>query len=171
MAISEEDYQREHAAMLGRVTLVWNDCHYAVFLIFHVLSGMTWERSQAVFFSLKVDRAQRQATIALLKEVLSSDNDHGMFETGKNLLNKLDSLADERNLATHTMWGVMMPEREITPHPHMRHHSLLKKDFRAQFEGLTTWLAELTVDLFQFSDALHVHLDSIAERAARTEAE
>jgi hypothetical protein len=167
MTISEEDYVREHAAMLGRVTLAWNDCHYAVFHIFHDLSGMTWERSQAVFFSLKVDRAQRQATIALMKEVLSSDNDRGMFETGKNLLNKLDSLADERNLATHTMWDVLMPERKITPHPHTRHHSLLKKDFIAQFEGLTTKLADLTVDLFQFGDCLHVHLTSIAERAAR----
>ena len=93
------------------------------------------------------------------------------FELGKNLLNKLDSLADERNLATHTMWAVLMPEREITPHPLMRHHTLLKKDFRAQFEGLTTRLAELTVDLFQFGDALHVHLDSIVERAARTAAQ
>ena len=66
MAISEEDYVREHAALLGRAKLVWNDCHDAVFFIFHDLSGMTWEKSTDVFFSLKADRAQREATVKLL---------------------------------------------------------------------------------------------------------
>jgi hypothetical protein len=171
MTISEEDYQREHAALLGRVTLAWNDCHYAVFNIFYDLSGMTWEQSQAVFFSLKADRAQRQATIALMKEVLASENDQGMFVAGKNLLNKLDGLADERNIATHTMWVVMMPQREIVPHPHMRHHANLKEDFRTQFDNLSTKLGELARDLLYFDATLRAHLDSIAERAARTAAQ
>lgn len=171
MTISEEDYQREHAAMLGRVTLAWNDCHYAVFHIFHDLSGMTWEKSQAVFYSLKADRAQRQATIALMKEVLASDNDQGVFEVGQNLLNRLDGLADERNLATHTMWAVMMPEREITPHPLMRHHANLKEDFRTQFDGFSTKLSKLARDLLYFDATLRAHLHSIAERAARTAAQ
>jgi hypothetical protein len=39
--VSDEEYQNEHAAMLGRVTLAWNDCHSTVFTIFHDLSGMT----------------------------------------------------------------------------------------------------------------------------------
>ena len=64
MAISEEDYVRDHAALLGRAKLAWNDCHDAVFFIFH--GGMTWEKSTDVFFSLKADRAQREATVKLL---------------------------------------------------------------------------------------------------------
>ena len=60
MAISEEDYVREHAALLGRAKLVWNDCHDAVFFIFHDLSGMTWEKSTDVFFSLKTGRSARR---------------------------------------------------------------------------------------------------------------
>jgi hypothetical protein len=66
MAISEEDYVREHAALLGRAKLAWTDCHDAVIFIFHDLSGMTWEKSTDVFFSLKADRAQREATVKLL---------------------------------------------------------------------------------------------------------
>jgi hypothetical protein len=33
----------EHAALLGRVTLAWNDCQYLVLSIFHALSGASWE--------------------------------------------------------------------------------------------------------------------------------
>ena len=168
MAISEEDYVREHAALLGRAKLAWTDCHDAVFLIFHDLSGMTWEKSTDVFFSLKADRAQREATVKLLKEVLPSDNDQGMSQKGKDLLDKLDVLADERDSATHTMWAVMMPQREITPHPLMPRHPHLKDDFKAQFENLTIELGKLLRELFKFDAALRVHMESIAERAART---
>jgi hypothetical protein len=40
MTINDEDYQSEHAAMLGRVSLAWNDCHMAGFTIFYDLSGI-----------------------------------------------------------------------------------------------------------------------------------
>jgi hypothetical protein len=53
-------------ALLGRAKLAWTDCHDAVIFIFHDLSGMTWEKSTDVFFSLKADRAQREATVKLL---------------------------------------------------------------------------------------------------------
>jgi hypothetical protein len=35
-----------------------------VFSIFHDLSGMSWTNTQAVFFSLKADSAQRDITVA-----------------------------------------------------------------------------------------------------------
>jgi hypothetical protein len=65
----------------------------------------------------------------------------------------------------------MMPEREITPHPLMRHHATLKEDFRAQFDGFSTKLSKLARDLLYFDATLRAHLHSIAERAARTAAQ
>jgi hypothetical protein len=150
--------------MLGRVTLVWNDCHSAVFTIFHDLSGMTWENSQAVFFSLQADQAQRRMTRALMRQVLASENDQPMLEHGEKLLKNLDDLAKERNVATHTMWAVLMPDREITPHPSMPRSSRLQKDFKTQFEKLTMKLAKLLRALIQFNAALSVHLGSIRDR-------
>ena len=37
--VTEDDYYEEHAALLGHVTLAWNDCQYMVLSIFHTLSG------------------------------------------------------------------------------------------------------------------------------------
>jgi hypothetical protein len=44
-----EDYA-EYAALIGHVTIAWNDCHSFVFSIFHELTGMDWDRSKAIFF-------------------------------------------------------------------------------------------------------------------------
>jgi hypothetical protein len=112
-----------------------------------------------------VDRAQRDVTIALMKEVLATDNDRQLREWGEELLGKLNGLADLRNIATHTMWAVMMPQREVTPHPHMPRHKLLQEDFRTQFENLTTKLSKLFRDLLQFDAALRAHRDSASRRS------
>jgi hypothetical protein len=41
----------EHAALLGRVTLAWNDCHY--------MSDEGWEKACATFFEQKYDHNRR----------------------------------------------------------------------------------------------------------------
>src|SRR5216684_2202670 len=66
--------KEEHAAMIGRVAVAWNDVQFAVSQIFWLLSGMPQKRAHAVFFALRTDAAQRDITNAAALDVLSDDN-------------------------------------------------------------------------------------------------
>jgi hypothetical protein len=161
--ITEEEYYNEHAALLGHVTLAWNDCHYMVFLIFHTLSGLSWEQASAIFLALKNDQHRRDITLELMKEILK--NDQQLKALGTRLLGQLGSLAGERNAATHTMWVTVMPDRqffpeaepEIQPHRHLPSKNL-KADFRFQFSNLTTNLRNLFRQLLDYEAAVYTHL-------------
>ena len=142
----------EHAALLGRVTLAWNDCHYMVLLIFNILSDEGWEKACATFFEQKYDHNRRGITLKRMKKVLKSKNDKLMLEKGTRLLEDLANLALERNLATHTMWASLpiqtmwtigTPKNEIRPHPAVPKPENLEEDFKYQFTSLTTKLGSL----------------------------
>jgi hypothetical protein len=163
--ITDDKYYEDHAALLGYVTLAWNDCHYVVLWIFHTLSGVSWGKACAIFFAQNSDHNRRGITLALMKEVLNTNNDEPMREKGTELLNQLTKLAVERNLATHTMWATVMPQREIQPHPALPRHKKLKEDFKSQFSNLTTNLRKLLRGLMLFDAALRVHLESSRARA------
>jgi hypothetical protein len=161
MADFEDDelYYDQHAALLGHVTLAWNDCQSMVMDIFHELSGMSWEKSTAVFLALKSDQSQRDITVALMVAALNGANDKDMCEMGTRLIGQLGNLAGERNAATHTMWVTVMPDRRIEPRPSLPRPKILKPDFKAQFEALTKKLRDLFRKLLKFSAALRVHLE------------
>jgi hypothetical protein len=157
-SVSDADYYNEHAALLGHVTLAWNDCHYMVLSIFHTLSGLSWGKAIAVFLALKSDHDRREIALALMTEVLNTDNDRLLREHGSQLLGRLAGLGGERNAATHTMWITVMPEREVRPHPALPRPKILKDDFRSQFAELTTKLRDLFHELMRHHAALRVHL-------------
>lgn len=165
MADTEDDdrYYDEHAALLGHVTLAWNDCQSMVLEIFHVLSGMNWDKSTAVFLALKSDQSQRDITLALLATALNRDSDKPMRDLGTTLIGQLGSLAGQRNAATHTMWITVMPGRKVEPHPALPRPKTLKEDFKTQFEVLTQKLRQLFRELLKFSAALRVHLEQRAK--------
>jgi hypothetical protein len=158
----EDRFYNEHAALLGHVTLAWNDCQSMVMDIFHRSSGMDWDKSTAVFLALKSDQSQRDITVALLKSVLNREADSGMCELGTSLVGRLGTLAGERNAATHTMWVTVNPSRRIEPHPAIPRPKNLKANFKDQFENLTTNLRKLFRDLLKFQAALRVHLEQRA---------
>jgi hypothetical protein len=165
---TQEKYFEDHAALLGHVTIAWNDCHYMVLSIFHTLSGVTWEMAYAIFLALKSDHDRREITLALMKEVLSTNNDQPMREWGTRLLGQLAGLAGERNLATHTMWVTVKHEgqpEEVRPNPALPQPKKLKVDFRSQFSNLTTSLRNLFRELLDYDPALRVHLESSRTRA------
>jgi hypothetical protein len=170
--VTDDKYYDDHAALLGHVALAWNDCHFMVLVIFHTLSGVSWEKACAIFLALKSDHDRREITLALMKEVLNTNNDQPIKDCGSRLLGQLGALAGERNLATHTMWGTVMPDRqffphqffpqakpEVRPHPSLPRAKNLKKEFRSQFSKLTTNLRELFRDLMDYEAALHEHLE------------
>src|SRR5262245_12475626 len=72
MTVTEDEYYEQHAALLGHVTLAWNDCHSIVLSIFHSLAGVSWEKAYAIFLALKSDHARREITLALMNEVLNT---------------------------------------------------------------------------------------------------
>jgi hypothetical protein len=164
--LTEDKFYDEHAALLGHVTLAWNDCHSMVLSIFHTLSGLSWEKAYAVFLSLKSDHDRREITLALMSEVLNTENDRGLREHGTKLLGQLAGLGGERNLATHTMWVTVMPRREVQPHPELPRPRNLKDDFKSQFADLTTKLRDLFRKLLLFHAGLRVHLEQRDEPAA-----
>jgi hypothetical protein len=114
-ADDEDRFYNEHAALLGHVTLAWNDCQSMVMQIFHTLSGTSWAQSTSVFLALKSDQSQRDITVALLLAVLNRADDDGLRQLGTSLVGQLGSLAGERNAATHTMWITVMPSRKVEP--------------------------------------------------------
>jgi hypothetical protein len=163
---NENRYYNEHAALLGHVTLAWNDCQSMVLGIFHQLSGLTWDKAAAVFLALKSDQAQREITIALMGAVLNTDNDSGMRDLGTRLIGTLGKMAGERNAATHTMWVTVLPERKVEPHPTLPKPKTLRPDFKSQFEALTLNLRELFREFLKFEAALRVHMEQSANRIA-----
>lgn len=157
--VSDADYYNEHAALLGHVTLAWNDCHYMVLSIFHILSGLSWSDAHTKFLALRSDHDRRGITVALVTEVLNTDNDRPLREHFTKLFGELANLANERNVATHTMWVTVMPSREVKPHPALPRPDKLKDDFKAQFTELTAKLRELFHELWRHHAALRVHLE------------
>jgi hypothetical protein len=177
---AQQKYIEDHAALLGRVTLAWNDCHYRVLLIFNILSGEDWEKACATFFDQPTDQNRRGITRTRIKKVLDSENDKQLREKGTQLLDALDNSAKERNLATHTMWAsvpihtmwtVGTPKNEIRPHPAVPKPENLEADFESQFTSLTTKLGSLLEELEYYEDALATHLEIRRARAQENLAE
>jgi hypothetical protein len=171
---AEGKYYEDHAALLGRVTLAWNDCHYMVLLIFNTLSDEGWEKACTTFFEQPSDHNKRGITQTRIKEVLNTENDGQMREKGTQLLDNLAKLAVERNLATHTMWAsvpihtmwtIGTLKNEIRPHPAVPKPENLEEDFESQFTSLTTKLGSLLRELELYESALAVHLEITRARA------
>jgi hypothetical protein len=163
----EDRFYNEHAALLGHVTLAWNDCQSMVMQIFHTLSGTSWVQSTSVFLSLKSDQSQRDITIALLLAVLDRAGDDPIRQLGTSLVGQLGSLAGERNAATHTMWITVMPSRKVEPHPAIPKPKMLKPDFKSQFENLTQKLRKLFRELLNYDAALRLHLEQTRKNSKK----
>jgi len=158
--ITDENFYNEHAALLGHVALAWNDCHSVVLSIFHTLSGVSWQNASSIFLALKSDHDRRETTLALMDQVLSTDNDRTIREWGTQLLGQLGNLGYEGTVATHTMWVTVMRQRKISPNPDLpKPPKHLKEDFKSQFSKLTTNLRYLFRELLLHHSALRVHLE------------
>jgi hypothetical protein len=80
--VTDDEYYAKHAALLGRVTLAWNDCHYMVLCIFCTLSCDSWTKACATFFEQNSDHNRRGITLTRMKKVLNTKNDELMQEKG-----------------------------------------------------------------------------------------
>jgi hypothetical protein len=125
----------ERAALIGKVTIVWNICQSLVYSIFHRLTGMARPNSRAVFFSLKADTAQRDITLALAQSELSDQPQ--LLAKIVHVIHRLNQLSTERNAAIHTMWAILDPKEGLRPHPQVTHNKTLDiNDPWGQFDRL-----------------------------------
>jgi hypothetical protein len=65
------DLMTEHAELLGRLVVAWNEVHWLVYVLFAKFSGMEPEQAKDVFFELKSDRSQRGIALAASKTALA----------------------------------------------------------------------------------------------------
>ena len=130
----------EHAELIGRVAIAWNDVQRLIYLLFEHFSELPSEKAQAVFGAIGVDRTQRRIVLALGRIAMADDPD--LVKRLGKALHALDKMAEERNAAIHTSWGVDLHTRRMAPANNMPVHSALKEDFVAQFTKLRDQLWE-----------------------------
>jgi hypothetical protein len=140
-----DDPANQHAAMLGHVSVAWNDVHWMLYRIFDVLSSMPTHQSQAVFFAIKADSTQRDVVQALAKVSLRSHSE--LLTQFTELMKQIGRIAGDRNAALHTMWATHYPSRRVTPSPWVPRHGALADDYQTQFTKITEDLRNIFREL------------------------
>jgi len=146
------DLITEHAELIGRVVIAWNDVQWLVSVLFVDFSGMPDEQARDVFFTLKSDFAQRDIVLAAGKTALAKYP--ALWEQLQKTIKAINDLAGERNAAVHTMWGVewvywggMSYSAKIGLLPGVRPHKRLRDDFVAQCAELRQKLEDHSMEL------------------------
>ena len=134
MSIQEQDFVTEHAALIGRVAIAWNDLNYMLSYLFQQFSTIPNDRARAIYFSLKSDATQRKVLMAVAKIALAPHPD--ILHSFKVCMGQIDALAGERNAAMHTSWVVAVSGDQFVPAREIPAHRALKPDFPAQFQSL-----------------------------------
>ncbi|MGO9686542.1 MAG: hypothetical protein ACLPTZ_28870 [Beijerinckiaceae bacterium] len=140
MSVQEQDFVTEHAALIGRVAIAWNDLNYILSYLFERFSVMPSDRAAAVYFSLKSDATQRELLMAVAKIALAPHPD--ILQSFKDCMGQINALAGERNAAMHTSWAVAVSGDRFVPAPQIPTHRALKPDFAAQFQSLRERLTD-----------------------------
>ncbi|MHC2526256.1 hypothetical protein [Rhizobium leguminosarum] len=107
-ALGEKEWQ-EHAALVGAVTLAWNQTVHQLLRVFCHLTGLESPLAEAIFFSPQSDSAQRNLVKRVAAAVgLAEQN----WKTLEKLLKRLEKASRGRNLATHMIFGITAFDQE-----------------------------------------------------------
>ena len=116
-----------HAALIGRVTLMWSDVHAQVGQLFEDFCASEEVRKR--YWETQSDRTQRQLLLAVGSVVLQDYPDlRGRLE---KTLAEIDRLAGDRNAAIHTYWAIDLPAEKILRHQRIPSHKRLRADFNS----------------------------------------
>ena len=147
-----DDLLKGQAELVGRVAIKWNSTHYAVYLLFETITGMTaaWE----VFWALKADTAQRDITLGAAVPLLKDQPE--LLRRLRMSFNKLGALAGERNAIVHAAWSVILkpPHHEartveVERFVPIRKYPKLEDDLYKQAKRLHSDLAGLEEELIK----------------------
>lgn len=92
------------APLIGKINMAWGDAQYWVYASFYYLMKEDILRSEAIFFTLRSDDAQRKVTLEVAEKILPFCRDPTLLEDTREAINKLAKLAGKRNDAIHAMW-------------------------------------------------------------------
>jgi hypothetical protein len=143
----DRDVVAEHAALIGRVAIAWNDLSYLLSVLFQMLSGMPELKAREVYFTPPSDTAQRNLLAAVAKVALKPHP--SILKELADCLDGITRLSGQRNAAIHTSWVISIPGNEFVPSPAVPTHKALKQDFVTQFEALKTDLNNKWFELFE----------------------
>ncbi|NKJ02967.1 hypothetical protein [Novosphingobium sp. SG707] len=150
MALGEKEWH-EHAALIGRVTLAWNqNVHQLLRVLIH-LTGIESPVADAIFFSPQSDSAQRKLIKRVAEAVELGEQYRASLE---KILKRLEEVSSGRNLATHVIFGISAFDPEtnhwgatVVPTLNPPQDSRLQPDFTAQFQAVEQKLHALHRDL------------------------
>lgn len=147
----QPDPLREHYELIGSVAVAWNDVQRLIYLLFQHFSELPSAKAHAIYGAIGADRTQRRIVLALGRIVMAGHPD--LINRLSAVLRALDRLAEERNAAIHTSWGIDLQTRTMAPANNMPVHSALKEDFVAQFRKLKDELRD------HFFALHHIYVD------------
>ena len=156
MSIDISEFELD-VQLIGGITIGWSAAHSAVYALFAALSGLSLERSKAIFFAIKQDLAQREMTLALAKVTLVEHPD--CLERATSLLKQISSLSGDRNAAIHSFWFVSKEQKgALVINPYAKIHGKLDiENHRRQFLELAAKLNEVSSALCSLLVDLHEH--------------
>ena len=151
MAVLGEKEWRDHALLIGAVTLGWNRAVHQLLRAFTHLTGVESPLADVIFFGSQSDSAQRRMLVRVAKTVELTDDGRDRLIA---LIRRLDTASISRNLATHTIFGVTAYHKatdrwgpKIVPMLDPMEGSRLKEDFEAQFRDVENELGVIIREL------------------------
>jgi len=148
------------AETIGRVTIAWNEAHFVLAALFNSLSGADMRQSEAIYYAIKNESAQRDIIRAVANVTL--ENHPAILSRLTTALSRIGELSGRRNAAIHTVWAFSIPRNKMLPVPTIPHHRKLDEaQTVAQFSGLLADISEVVSDLIEVrKDALHALHDT-----------
>ena len=130
---------RPYALAIGELTLAWNDLHETLAMLFCTVMGGGWVGHYlAIWHAIKVDRAQRDILMAVLKSKRTPGLSLGrpeVYEHAKWICDRANEIEDSyRNNAIHApLWGTKNSIVPLTGLGHKRAANLADKNFLSEF--------------------------------------
>lgn len=147
MAVFGEKEWRDHAALVGAVTLAWNRNVHQLLRVFTHLTGVESPVADAIFFSPQSDSSQRRLIKNVADAVGLAARD---LDVLSKLLKQLESVSTGRNLAAHIIFGVTAFDPttgvwgpKVVPVVSPPQDPRLRDDFAGQFREAERKLAEI----------------------------
>ncbi len=154
------------ALVLGQLTLVWNDLHESLAIVFcSVMGGGNIGHLLAIWHALNVDRAQREILKAAVKSGLSpgQQNEVGRRKVTNDIIwlcDRANDIEDTRNDALHVpFWGTRTKGQKpiiapLTGLGHIRAEKFLGKDILSELRWFRDYASLLRNFAIEIDHAL-----------------
>ena len=140
------------APLVGQVTIDWNHVQFWIFCIFWELLEVGFVTADALFFSMKSDRGQRDATSRLIKvSTISGD----LKTTLGDLIERTNKLSGRRNDIIHAMIFVWKPSEAPVIFGSSSPRLSKKADVEVELAELIQEIGTLSLDLARSVGILH----------------